>query len=115
MTDNESITELRAWAAEVCGYKIDDRWAYAQIRVLPPRMTTEQSDRLKALWLPDQNIAQAFELLDAVRGESEAVLTGFTKEWMFEIFRHPRVFSATHASRCMAILLACRQAWEAAQ
>lgn len=106
-----SIEELRAWAAQVCGYELQHGW------ILGPRGT-----RTNERWLPDQNISQAFEVLDAIYGlitKSESKPEYRWAAWTLErvpnnghyrcrvegarLWNHART---EHENRCMAILLA---------
>lgn len=112
----ESIEELRAWAAGVCGYE----HGFTDIH------GTWQPD---SSWLPDQNIAQAMEVVDAlvarIRGENEphkwvdfelryiTWISDKTQHCGFKIGWCGGQADANHENRCMAILLACHAAHKA--
>lgn len=109
MTDAE-LRDLRAWAAEVCGYFgywLDDEWGYANC---------DEEWISKKTWLPDQNIAQAFEVLDAVAARDNATATIETDKDGTSVMLLSDSYgevNAEHESRCLAILLACKAAIEA--
>lgn len=104
-----NLDELRRWAAEVCGHVVQHNWILSPqgIRQLP--------------WQPDTNIAQAMEVLDATVAKLDA-------EWTLRFdaatASRPASYSCDiesvdvravgehESSRCLAILLGCRQAWE---
>lgn len=102
----EQLAELRKWAAEVCGYGL----------LLP---TPEDPCGLRAMhwWQPDERIEQACGLLDAVL----ATLPGQTYEIGGMDGKHYALLVDAdwtfreHESRCMAILLAAKAAWDAMQ
>ena len=120
MTDTE-LRDIREWAAKVCGYSgcIDggEAWYVPQPTNVPWRRCIRKDQ-----WLPDQNIAQAFEVAEAVMRSGE--LPHFdlhcmspSRRWSAHIefgFEKPGGKSvgghASDESCCRAILLAARQA-----
>lgn len=125
----EEITDLRAWAAGVCRYT-KDGWYYK--RDGRPAWTDQELrthapiDRGNGVWQPDQNIAQAIEVLDAVMAtiprEKYPLILDIRFVKMPESEHHSCVIrwlgnsrDANHESRCISILLACRKALEQLQ
>lgn len=121
MTDID-LSELRKWAAEVCGYK---RVWQVNEYVL---WRGTGSPVVELQWLPDQNIAQAFEVLCEIQalhhGWRFSLVGGDAgmRGWHAELFGHEdpeqntgqRHGSAANHSLCMALLLACREAMKGA-
>lgn len=114
MTELE-LTDLRRWAAEACGYVSSK--LYPDVLMIGPRQNWYVRE-----WRPDTNIAQAMEVLDAITAKLDA-------EWTLRFdaatASRPASYSCDiesvdvravgehESSRCLAILLACRQACEA--
>jgi hypothetical protein len=115
MTDSE-LTDLRRWSAGVCGYtEVED---CGEVWYVPQSRGTRHCIRGES-WRPDQNIAQAFEVLDALGLEPQMILLKRepTNKWWVTVARHLEPGHGDmeiHESRCIAILLACRKALEAA-
>jgi hypothetical protein len=113
-TNEPGVEELRSWSARVCGYGEADREG-CYFKLLPAPLIGAQKIR----WRPDENIAQAMEVLEAI----PPMLPEFI-EWMVHFNRvdyfaqfvwmnHRKVASANHENRNMAILLAAHAAWQA--
>lgn len=113
MSETE-LRELREWAAKVCGHerKLDGLGDGAEAFII------EVEGGELDYWLPDQNIAQAFEVLDATfmafRNNSPVwIISGDYEGASVElnVARDAETFICEHhESRCMAILLACKKA-----
>ena len=116
----EQLIEYRAWAAGVCGYSLEGHHG----RALYGEYVRESADGFeyveKESWRPDENIAQAFEVLDALRLEPQMILLNRppSNRWWVTVsryFQNGPEGMAQHESRCLAILTAARAAWDAMQ
>ena len=102
MSEPTSVEQLRAWAAEVCGYTID-QGGYAWGANAHGYAYQQECE-----WQPDTNIAQAFEVLDAVAAKLPNVewSIGCTDGWYWAKVGWK---FAEDKTACMAILLAARE------
>src|SRR5687768_8422325 len=100
-----NLAELRAWSAGVCGYRLWDGRAWVLNK------SGECIGYKHADWLPDQNIAQAMELLEAINAgawslDKEGHWYSCSLELKTEL-GHLEFRSGAQRSACMAIVLAC--------
>lgn len=126
MKQEPSVNELRAWAAKVCGYEPDGLGGFVR----------DTSDGYCFVlcddWIPDEDIAQAFEVWEAVKAKHPKLLMQIYSPgcWRYEARENNQCLvcisdgpwgsggnvntEGYHDSLATALTQCCRQAWEAA-